>query len=200
MARNPPQTDPFGLHVADRALNLILSSSQFSTTQNTTSQSGRQLQSLSSLTTTAINAHDAALRLGLGTPLRIMVETQSSGPVVLTSYLHSLDGSRAAIEQHQENLHLLDETSNDENTFEEPVNGLHESAHRSREVAAGGIEQRNRPPLLIATVVASSATEIGEARRSAARLEKTGGDFQREWSSKLAKDSSAAATMSGEDG
>ncbi|PVH74131.1 hypothetical protein DL98DRAFT_34091 [Cadophora sp. DSE1049] len=200
MARVPPQTDPFGLHVADRALNPILSSSQSPSSRNTTSQSRRQFQSLSSLTTTAINAHDTASRLGLGTPQRIMVETQSSGPVVLTSYLHSPDRSRATIEQPQETPRLLGETSDDENAHEEPVNGLDESDHKPREVGVGEFEQRNRPPLLIATVVASSATEIGEARRSAARLEKTGRNFQREWSRKLAEDPGAVVTMSREDG
>jgi hypothetical protein len=36
-------------------------------------------------------------------------------------------------------------------------------------------------PLLFVSVVAGSAAEAGEARRSAARLERTGREFQAEW-------------------
>ncbi|KAK0107387.1 hypothetical protein ONS95_004079 [Cadophora gregata] len=199
MAKVPPQVDSFGLHVADRGLNPVLSSSQFSSTCSTTSQPRRQFQSLSSLTTTAINVHDTALRLGLGSPLRIMVETQSSGPVVLTSYLYSPDRCKATIEQPHENSRLLREILDDSNTLEEPIHGLDESAHSHRELGVGEFERRNRPPLLIATVVASSASTIGEARRSAAQLEQTGRDFQSEWSKKLVEHSGAVAAMSGED-
>jgi hypothetical protein len=38
-----------------------------------------------------------------------------------------------------------------------------------------------QPPLLIASVVTPSAGEAGEARRAAARLERIGKEFQREW-------------------
>jgi hypothetical protein len=37
------------------------------------------------------------------------------------------------------------------------------------------------PPLLIGTVVARTAESAGGARRAAARLERTGRSFQREW-------------------
>ena len=202
MAKVPTSTEPFGLHLADRALNSILSSSsstQSPSSRHTTSQSQSQFQSLSSLTTTAISAHDTALRLGLGLPQRIMVETHSSGPLVLTSYLHSPDRSRATLEQPHGNQHSLGETSDDGCSPEDHANGLDEEAYIPRDVCVGEFERRNRPPLLIATVVAPSATEIGEARRSAAQLETTGRDFQREWSRKQVEDS-GAVTMSGEDG
>lgn len=128
------------------------------------------------------------------------METHSAGPLVLTSYLHSPDRSKATIEQHHENQQSFRETSDDENSQKDHGNGLDEDAYIPRDVCVAEFEQRNRPPLLIVTVVAPGATEIGEARRSAARLETTGRDFQREWSRKLVEDSGAVATISGEDG
>ncbi|KAH6722089.1 hypothetical protein BKA61DRAFT_468953 [Leptodontidium sp. MPI-SDFR-AT-0119] len=189
--------NPFGLHIADRALNPILSSSQSPSGHDTSSQLRRQFQTLSTLTTAAINAYDTASRLGLGAPQRIMMETQSSGPVVLTSYLQSPVRGRATVEQTQETRRLLGENVEERSAREAQANGVDDGAHESRD---GELESRNRPPLLIATVVASSATEVGEARRSAARLERIGRDFQREWPRKQADNSGAMTTMGGDDG
>ncbi|KAH7356930.1 hypothetical protein BKA65DRAFT_548312 [Rhexocercosporidium sp. MPI-PUGE-AT-0058] len=198
MANRLPKANPLGLHIADRALNPILSSSQSPQGDDTTSQLRRQYQSLSTLTTTAINAYDTACRLGLGTPQRIMVETQSLGPVVLTSYLESPGRGRAIIEQSPESRRLLGENGDAGSASEPPVNGLNNVAHEPGD--AGELESRNRSPLVIATVVASSAAEIGEARRSAVRLERTGRDFQREWARKQDDDPAALTATGGDDG
>ncbi|CZS98501.1 uncharacterized protein RAG0_07211 [Rhynchosporium agropyri] len=176
-----PKADPFGLHVADQALNTILSSSQSEHGSN--SQSRRQFNSLSALTTTASTAHDIACRLGLGMPQRIMVETQSSGPIVLTSYLHLPDHRELApTDQSQGRLHLVDQNVSDVGAGDAPANGLD-----VEEDGMGNLHDspsQNRSPLLIATVVASSSAEATEARRAAARLEKIGMDFQRHWTEK----------------
>ncbi|KAJ2903019.1 hypothetical protein MKZ38_010525 [Zalerion maritima] len=98
-----PQNYPrLSLHLTDRAhtpfVSSPLSRSPLShrptQTENTsTSRSGptneTQLQALHSLTSTAFASHDAAVRLGLGPPTRIMVEHGSQGPVVLTSYVRA---------------------------------------------------------------------------------------------------------------
>ncbi|KAG4435791.1 hypothetical protein IFR05_008735 [Cadophora sp. M221] len=197
MANGPPIANPLGLHIADRSLNIILSSSQSPSGHDTSSQLRRQFQTLSSLTTAAINAYDTASWLGLGVPQRIMIETQSSGPIVLTSYLQSPSRGRTTIEPTQENRRLLGENVDERSVRGAQANGVENGTHESRD---GELETRNRPPLLIATVVASSAAEVGEARRSAARLEGTGRDFQREWPKKQAEDSGAVTTMGGDDG
>jgi hypothetical protein len=56
--------------------------------------------------------------------------------------------------------------------------GLDSLEETEDEETATRIQQ---PPLLIASVVAPSAADTSEARRAAARLERTGRDFQREW-------------------
>ena len=93
-----PSTYPhLTLHLTDRAHTPFISSplSQPGQPQealaNELDQTSRQsqLQALQSLTTTALKAHNAAARFGLGLPNRIMVEHGSSGPVVLTSYVRA---------------------------------------------------------------------------------------------------------------
>ena len=123
-----------------------------------------------------------------------MIETNSSGPVILHSYLNpqsiqapntrsELNG-RGIVEQAREDLRPLSATT--EESSEGPhgesealVNGTEYEIDGATEVEEESSVQQ--PPLLIATVVAPSAAEAGEARRAAARLERTGREFQREW-------------------
>lgn len=77
-------------HLSDRALTPILSTAKIASPtkpQSSTRDQDAHLQSFNALTTTAIAAYDAASRLGLGIPQRIIVET-SSGPVILHSYIN----------------------------------------------------------------------------------------------------------------
>ncbi|KAH6682609.1 hypothetical protein B0J14DRAFT_468308 [Halenospora varia] len=151
-------------------------------------------QAFTSLTSTAASAFDTASRLGLGVPQRIMIETQSHGPVVLHSFLNprrgnesrmrSLSGSRRIVEQAREELR--------------PLSGSTEEDDDNKDRAEGN-SSTHVPPMLIATVVAPSATDAGEARRMAARLEKVGGDFQKEWVIEQSRGDEAEDTEAGED-
>lgn len=72
------------------------------------------------------------------------------------------------------------------------VNGVDYSNSKDVSSAAGEAEEgegegdgdgssRLVPPMLIGTVVAATSADAGEARRVAARLERMGRAFQREW-------------------
>lgn len=199
-------------HLTDRAGTPLLSSSQ---PTSRTSQS--QSQALSSLTTAATTSCDTASRLGLGLPQRILIETSSSGPVILHSYLSPRSSQRTQartpkngreiVEQAREDLRPLSGTtdSNSVRPEEEGINGLLVNGvnyGRDGEEVEGEEEEggnaKQIPPMLVVTVVAASSAEAGEARRVAARLEKMGREFQREWVRE--QEQSEPASGSREDG
>ncbi|KAE8452913.1 hypothetical protein EG329_013185 [Mollisiaceae sp. DMI_Dod_QoI] len=196
MATSSLGSNQLALHLADRALTPILSSCR--QPSSSPAQTQDQAQALSSLTITAINAFESASRLGLGIPERIMVETQSSGPVILHSYLNPLSIQRPRSRRTQ-SRGTGDGIAEQTRAELRSLSGVIDSGHvedegQSHEVLMNGVldnvddgveDARNdsirQPPLLIASVVAPSAAVSGEARRAAARLERTGRDFQREW-------------------
>lgn len=79
MANLPSQHPHLSLHLTDRALTPLI----------TSSRTRPQLDALTSLSHGALSAHESALRLGLGSPQRIMVEHPDGGPVVLQSFLRA---------------------------------------------------------------------------------------------------------------
>lgn len=193
MAASSSNSPQLALHLADRALTPIISSSRQPSTS--AAQSRNQAQGLSALTTTAITAYETALRLGLGVPERIMIETQSSGPIVLHSYLNpqsiqrprlrrtqSREAEEGITEQTRSELRpvsgTLDNGEEHGRSYEVLVNGVLDGDDDEEEEGNNSIHQ---PPMLIASVVTRSAADSGEARRAAARLERTGRTFQREW-------------------
>ncbi|CAJ2502824.1 Uu.00g102180.m01.CDS01 [Anthostomella pinea] len=91
MANLPVQHPNLSLHLTDRALNPLITSSS-SSSRNSPSQ----LQALTSLSHTALNAHESALRLGLGSAQRIMVEHADGGPVLLQTFLNSKPSSASS--------------------------------------------------------------------------------------------------------
>jgi hypothetical protein len=125
-----------------------------------------------------------------------MIETQSSGPVILHSYfapqstqtpssrrLRGHGTEQEIVEQAREDLRLLSETMDSGIESADLVNGVTNDFHHSPEETEDEEIQTKiqQPPLLISSVVAPSAADTSEARKAAARLEKTGRDFQREW-------------------
>ncbi|OTA84646.1 hypothetical protein M434DRAFT_400394 [Hypoxylon sp. CO27-5] len=79
MANLPSQHPHLSLHLTDRALTPLI----------TSSRTRPQLDALTSLSHGALSAHESALRLGLGSPQRIMVEHPDNGPVLLQSFLRA---------------------------------------------------------------------------------------------------------------
>jgi hypothetical protein len=77
-----------------------------------------------------------------------------------------------------------------------------EEAQEETEDEEGNTSSRQVPPLLVGTVVATTAADAGEARRTAARLERMGREFQREWLREVeaASETIVTAAGSGEDG
>lgn len=203
MATAPSSGNAFGLHLSDRALTPILSSSQRSSTNDSSSASRRQSQALSTLTVATITAYDTASKLGLGLPQRVMIETHSSGPIVLTSYLHSPGSGRAAAEHARGHLLPLGGGTDTESFSERRVLGEGVVNGEGNDGGIGEVgeaeNKRPQPPPLVAFVVASTSAEIGEARRAAARLERTGREFQREWVRKQVEDQEPLQTPTSED-
>ncbi|KAG0646241.1 hypothetical protein D0Z07_8298 [Hyphodiscus hymeniophilus] len=214
---DPTASSKISHHLTDNAGTPLLSSSS-SQSGPQTSQSQSQSQALSSLTTAAVTAYDTASRLGLGIPQRILIETVSPGPLILHSYLNSQSSTRARaptngreiVEQAREELRPLSGTTKGSSAAGEiegesvngvVVNGVEHS--KDVEVEGEGREEdgsaRQAPPMLVATVVAASAAEAGEARRLAVRLERVGREFQREWVREQ-EGQSESAPGSGEDG
>jgi len=124
-----------------------------------------------------------------------MIETQSSGPIILhsylnpapaqrgpTSYLDNHEAVRNIVVQAQEDLRPLSGTTDTESIGDDGEN---------REALVNG-------PILIASVVAPTAADAVGARRAAARLEQTGRAFQRAWVRE--QEESHAVVADGEDG
>ncbi|KAI6710324.1 hypothetical protein JHW43_007136 [Diplocarpon mali] len=181
-----PSNNGFGLHLCDRALTPVMSSSRRSSSTESSSASRVQSQALSAVTVASISAYDTASRLGLGLPQRVMVETWASGPIALTSFLQSSGQGRPFVEHTPDTLHHINGTSDgSRETAGLLANG---TVHAEASETGDGENKQQHSPLLIASVIASSSVEIGEARRAATKLERTGRDFQREWARKQDQD------------
>ncbi|KAK5987543.1 hypothetical protein PT974_11675 [Cladobotryum mycophilum] len=142
MASLPSQHPNLSLHLTDLSLTPLI----------TSSSSRTHLESLTSLTSSAITSQTAVQRANLGKPQRIMVEYPDSGAVVLQSFLdprESGGGSGASSDPEP--------GKDDDGRLDDGV------------------------PALVSVVVAGSPEEAREARRAAARLERVGKEFQKEW-------------------
>ncbi|KAL6866117.1 hypothetical protein ACO1O0_002219 [Amphichorda felina] len=189
MASLPAQHPDLSLHLTDSTLTPLI----------TSSSSPSHLDSLTSLASTALTSHSAVARVNLGTPQRIMVEYPDRGAVVLQSYIdpqppQEYRQQQLLLQSHQQKHHNHGPSPPPSRQPSRPVSSR---ADRHQPLVqpsplpttpttlatTGGaqIDPEDAPPRLVGVVVAGSADQTREARRAAARLERVGRDFQREW-------------------
>ncbi|CAI4215384.1 unnamed protein product [Parascedosporium putredinis] len=173
-ASNPAQsTTSISTHLADPSLTPLL----------TTARSQPQLEALTSLTSTALTAHSTALRLGLGTPERLMVEYPGGGPSSsipssnpLPAKPHRAPGQRDRCPRKPRHRRRLPGCRGKGGPAAAAPLALGEASDDDDDVG-----EAEDPPMLIAVVVGSGPDEGREAQRAAARLERLGRSLQREW-------------------
>ena len=127
----------------------------------TTARSETALSSLTSVTSTALTAYSTTLRLDMGAPRRLLVETPDR--LVLTSFLSP--------------RHARAETESCAGAgSESEANGTESDKKQEEESRTEG----TGPPMLVA-LVSARAGDGRAARGAAARLEKVGRELQMEW-------------------
>lgn len=169
MSNLPSQHPTLSLHLTDLTLTPLI----------TSSSSQSHLESLTKLTSSAITSQTTAQRANLGRPQRIMVEYPDSGAVVLQSYLDPRESggsvdhisepdSFSKYKYKDEHEHIADDDDDSSST-------------RTPDTARPATADDSVAPTLISVVVAATSDDAREARRAAARLERIGREFQREW-------------------
>ncbi|TQS37265.1 hypothetical protein Golomagni_02271 [Golovinomyces magnicellulatus] len=194
-ATDPTDKTRLAIHLADRALSPIFCSAS---SEATTDISGAtQASALSSLTNTGVTAYDISQRVGAGTPLRIIVETKRSGPLLLTSYLNPpLTGMRDNQNSSRNKTRSSGSDPRDlgcrsdsdksgistkgrEKYFTNTSDSTIGQDFKSEGQNTYGYSPS--PPLLIASVIARSSTEAPEAQKAMTRLVKAGRECQIAW-------------------
>ncbi|KID90381.1 hypothetical protein MGU_02258 [Metarhizium guizhouense ARSEF 977] len=165
MANLPSQHPTLSIHLSDITLTPLI----------TSSSSPSHLDSLTALTSSALSSQTAAQRAHLGRPQRIMVEYPDSGAVVLQTYLDPRESS-SSVPSSRSTTHKDIDTMTSGTTDEDA------ETQQSPDDAA---------PMLVGVVVAGSSEEAREARRAAARLERVGREFQKEWTAQLERGAGA---------
>ncbi|KAI2473299.1 hypothetical protein F4781DRAFT_381380 [Annulohypoxylon bovei var. microspora] len=155
MANLPSQHPYLSLHLSDRALTPLI----------TSARTRPQLEALTSLSHNALSAHESALRLGLGSPQRIVVEHAGAGPVMLQTFLRadarpSSSATHAIPSRHNNNNNNRPYSPRlDPGTSAAPTNGL-------------GL---NDPPSDPSTPVSPSASPTSAVERRLQQLQLHGG-------------------------
>lgn len=185
-------------HLADISLTPLLSSDP---------SSENNYHALTTLTSSALSAHTSASRLGLGAPLRIMIETADKGPVILHSFMdpHAEDGQEGGAEAKADAAGFLDigrlpdiHTANSEPTIPKPghpnnvegdqeggdevTNGMGE-LHLVPSAGTEATDEEKDPsaPMLIGTVVVDNYSHMRQARKAASKLEALARNVQEDW-------------------
>ncbi|KAL7959608.1 hypothetical protein V8C34DRAFT_303876 [Trichoderma compactum] len=172
MSSLPSQHPTLSLHLTDLTLTPLI----------TSSSSPTHLESLTSLTSSAITSQTTAQRANLGRPQRIMVEYPDSGAVVLQSYLDPRESGGGHSESE-----LVSKYKHDHDADADADADPDDAAARTGDDAVA--------PVLIGVVVAASSDDAREARRAAARLERIGREFQKEWAAQgLEQDTDGRST------
>ncbi|KAL7927479.1 hypothetical protein ACQKWADRAFT_4579 [Trichoderma austrokoningii] len=173
MSNLPSQHPTLSLHLTDLTLTPLI----------TSSSSQSHLESLTKLTSSAITSQTTAQRANLGRPQRIMVEYPDSGAVVLQSYLdprESSSGSHSSAEPDSFAKFKYKDEHEDEHVIHDDDRSSNSSSTRTLDTARPVLDD-SVAPALISVVVAATSDDAREARRAAARLERIGREFQREW-------------------
>ncbi|ESZ91111.1 hypothetical protein SBOR_8511 [Sclerotinia borealis F-4128] len=197
---NPPPNSNLSLHLTDTALTPLLTP---------THANPPQTQPLTTLTTTALSAYNSSRHLRLGTPQRIIIETNSSGPILLHSFIAppSTPAQSNPIQDRSQTTHTRTHIHTHGHHIQIDINGIQNinggSSVRGLEILAAAREEMRplsgttegspveeephdvrdegeQAPLLIGTVVARSAEQLGEARRAAHTIEILANGLQRE--------------------
>ncbi|KAH8811709.1 hypothetical protein F5884DRAFT_783104 [Xylogone sp. PMI_703] len=198
------------IHLSDRSLTPLVSSSSRSTaTASGNNTQAQALSSLTTAAISAYDSA-SRLSLGLPQRVMIetsdagpvilhsflnpQTAQRQQQHVARRSNSHTY--GRRIVEEVRENMRPLSSTTDGSSVavdgFDSMVNGmtgatggsLGKHAVEGEDDDAEGLQSENemqQPPLLIATVVASGTDEVREARQAAARLERMGREFQREW-------------------
>ncbi|PNP57977.1 hypothetical protein THARTR1_02135 [Trichoderma harzianum] len=176
MSSLPSQHPTLSLHLTDLTLTPLI----------TSSSSPTHLESLTSLTSSAITSQTTAQRANLGRPQRIMVEYPDSGAVVLQSYLDPRESGGGHSEAESVSKYKHDHDHDHDHDADADADADDATARTGDDAVA---------PVLIGVVVAASSDDAREARRAAARLERIGREFQKEWAAQgLEQDTDGRST------
>ncbi|KAK4063268.1 uncharacterized protein Triagg1_9534 [Trichoderma aggressivum f. europaeum] len=176
MSSLPSQHPTLSLHLTDLTLTPLI----------TSSSSPTHLESLTSLTSSAITSQTTAQRANLGRPQRIMVEYPDSGAVVLQSYLDPRESGGGHPESESVSKYKHGHGHDHDHDADADADPDDATARTGDDAVA---------PVLIGVVVAASSDDAGEARRAAARLERIGREFQKEWAAQgLEQDTDGRST------
>lgn len=171
MSNLPSQHPTLSLHLTDLTLTPLI----------TSSSSESHLESLTKLTSSAITSQTTAQRANLGRPQRIMVEYPDSGAVVLQSYLDPREsGGGGDLSEESDSFSKYKYKDEHEHDRDHHAGDDDSSSTRTPDTARPAIDD-TAAPALISVVVAATSDDAREARRAAARLERIGREFQREW-------------------
>ncbi|KKP03228.1 hypothetical protein THAR02_04657 [Trichoderma harzianum] len=176
MSSLPSQHPTLSLHLTDLTLTPLI----------TSSSSPTHLESLTSLTSSAITSQTTAQRANLGRPQRIMVEYPDSGAVVLQSYLDPRESGGGHSESEPGSKYKHGHSHDHDHDADADADPDDATAMTGDDAVA---------PVLIGVVVAASSDDAREARRAAARLERIGREFQKEWAAQgLEQDTDGRST------
>ncbi|PFH59173.1 hypothetical protein XA68_12734 [Ophiocordyceps unilateralis] len=179
MANLPSNHPSLAIHLSDLTLTPLI----------TSSSSPSNLDSLTSLASSAIASHTSAQRAHLGRPQRIMVEYPDRGPVVLHTYLDPRDAMQSHRHRDTPSSYFdPPEPAADQDGSSSPSpsqgrnhddDGVDVEHHHVQQEQDS--KSQDPAPVLVGIVVAANADDAPEARRAAVRLERVARDFQREW-------------------
>ncbi|KAJ6440515.1 integral membrane protein [Purpureocillium lavendulum] len=183
MASLPSQHPTLSIHLSDLTLTPLI----------TSSSSPSHLDSLTSLTSSALSSQIAAQRAQLGRPQRIMVEYPDAGAVVLQSYLDPppppppVAGSSSSAPSATASRSRKNSSGPYRDGDRSDTMGGGGGSGSSNSGGAGAARVEDAAPMLVGVVVAGSSNEAKEARRAAVRLERVAREFQREWAAQTSE-------------